>query len=182
MVESSDRQLELINSLIDTHAAEVRGVVLHCKPLQLGSLIESVIADFEPMLDKNQATIKLWLEAELPLLVADPLQLRRVYENLIANALKYNSPGLNITLSAKREGDWVLCTVADDGVGMRKEQSEKLFDLYFRGFQQRQSIGLGLGLYLCRQIITAHGGEIGVNSRLGEGATFWFTLPATASS
>jgi signal transduction histidine kinase len=60
---------------------------------------------------------------------------------------------------------------------MSQQQSAKLFDLYFRGSQKRQSVGLGLGLYLCRQIITAHGGKIGVQTHPGDGATFWFTLP-----
>lgn len=181
IADSSDRQLDLINSLIDSHAAEVRGVVLHCQPLQLSPLIQSAIADLQPMLTKEQAKITNLIEANLPLVNADPLQLGRVYQNLIANALKHNPPGLGLTLDAKHEGDWIRCTVADDGVGMSQEQCEKLFDLYFRGSQKRQSVGLGLGLYLCRQIITAHGGEIGVNSRLGEGTTFWFRLPVAVS-
>jgi signal transduction histidine kinase len=71
----------------------------------------------------------------------------------------------------------MCCTVSDNGVGMSQQQSEHLFDLYFRGGNVRNSLSLGLGLYLCRQIITAHGGEIGVKSAQGEGATFWFTLP-----
>jgi signal transduction histidine kinase len=64
---------------------------------------------------------------------------------------------------------------------MSSQQCEKLFNLYFRGEQKRQSVGLGLGLYLCRQIITAHGGDIGVNSCLGEETTFWFKLPIAVS-
>jgi signal transduction histidine kinase len=181
IADSSDRQLELINSLIETHDAEIRGIVLHCQPLQLSLLVEAAIADLQPMLAKEQAHLTNLIQADLPLVNADPLQLARVYQNLIANALKHNPPSLSITLDAQIEGDWVLCTVTDNGVGMRKEQCEKLFDLYFRGDQKRRSVGLGLGLYLCRQIITAHGGEIGVQSRLGEGTTFWFTLPVAVS-
>lgn len=181
IAESSDRQLELINSLIETHAAEVRGVVVHCQPLQLNLLVQSAIADLQPMLTKEQATLTNLIPNELSLVNADPLQLSRVYQNLIANALNHNPPGLNIKLEAKLEGDWVRCTVMDNGVGMSPQQCEKLFDLYFRGQQKRHSVGLGLGLYLCRQILTAHGGEIGVNSCLGEGTTFWFKLPIAVS-
>ena len=181
IADSSDRQLELINSLIETHAAEIRGIVVHCQPLQLSLLVQSAIADLQPMFAKEQATLTNLILDDLPLVNADPLQLSRVYQNLIANALNHNPPGLNITLDAKLEGDWVHCTVADNGVGMSQQQCEKLFNLYFRGDQKRQSVGLGLGLYLCRQIITAHGGEIGVNSRIGEGTNFWFRLPVALS-
>ncbi|MEG3849476.1 sensor histidine kinase, partial [Microcoleus sp. herbarium19] len=71
----------------------------------------------------------------------------------------------------------ICCTVEDDGAGILPEQCEHLFDLYVRGYQSRHSVGLGLGLYLCRQIIAAHGGEIGAISSPGAGAIFWFTLP-----
>ncbi|MEW6498279.1 MAG: HAMP domain-containing sensor histidine kinase, partial [Cyanobacteriota bacterium] len=181
IADSSDRQLELINSLIDTHAAEIRGVVLHCQPLQLSPLVEAAIADLQPILTKEQTTLTNLIPPDIPLVNADPLQLSRVYQNLIANALNHNPPGLSVALDATVEGDWMRCIVADNGVGMSKEQCERLFDLYFRGSQQRHSVGLGLGLYMCRQIITAHGGEIGVNSDPGKGATFWFTLPLAVS-
>jgi signal transduction histidine kinase len=65
-------------------------------------------------------------------------------------------------------------------VGISQQQSDRLFDLYFRGASIRNSVSLGLGLYLCKLIINAHGGEIGVNSALDVGATFWFTLPISS--
>jgi signal transduction histidine kinase len=111
---------------------------------------------------------------------ADPLQLRRVFENLLTNALNHNPPGLILTLQATVEEEMVHCTVADNGVGMNPEACDHLFERYVRGSRAR-STGIGLGLYLCRQIITAHGGQIGAISAPGAGATFWFTLPLFAS-
>ncbi|NJR61251.1 MAG: sensor histidine kinase, partial [Cyanobacteria bacterium CRU_2_1] len=102
-----------------------------------------------------------------------------VYQNLIANALKHNPPRLTLTLDAQLEENWIRCTVTDDGIGISSEQCDKLFNPYFRGSQKPKSVGLGLGLYLCQQIIQAHGGEIGVQSQIGEGTTFWFTLPVS---
>lgn len=177
MVQSSDRQLNLINSLMEAHASEVQGVVLQRQIVQLHTVVEAAIADLEPMLRENQVLLTNLIAADLPSVNADSTQLWRVYSNLIVNAVKHNPPGLSITLDAIVEGDKIYCTVSDNGVGMSQQQSEHLFDLYFRGGNVRNSLSLGLGLYLCRQIMTAHGGEIGVKSAQGTGATFWFTLP-----
>ncbi|MEH2115042.1 PAS domain-containing sensor histidine kinase [Nostoc sp.] len=177
MIQSSDRQLNLINSLMETHVSEVQGVVLQHQSVQLLPVVKAAIADLEPLLAQNQAKLTNLVSADLPLLNADPTQLWRVFSNLIVNALKHNPPGLLLTINATCKDDMIYCTVSDNGVGISKQQSDRLFDLYFRGASIGNSVGLGLGLYLCKQIIHAHGGEIGVNSALNAGATFWFTLP-----
>ncbi|WP_442948009.1 PAS domain-containing sensor histidine kinase [Nostoc sp.] len=177
MIQSSDRQLNLINSLMETHVSEVQGVVLQHQSVQLLAVVKAAIADLEPLLAQNQAKLTNLVSADLPLVNADPTQLWRVFSNLIVNALKHNPPGLLLTINATRKDDMIYCTVSDNGVGISKQQSDRLFDLYFRGASIGNSVGLGLGLYLCKQIIHAHGGEIGVNSALNAGATFWFTLP-----
>ncbi len=176
MIQSSDRQLNLINSLMEAHVSEMQGVVLQRQSVQLLAVIEAAIADLEPLLAQNQAKLTN-LVSTLPLVNADPTQLWRVFSNLIVNALKHNAPGLLLTINATREGEMIYCTVSDNGVGISQQQSDRLFELYFRGASIRNSVSLGLGLYLCKQIINAHGGEIGVNSALDVGATFWFTLP-----
>ena len=177
MQESNERQLGLINSLIETHAAEVWGLKLNCQPLNLKSLVQSALIDLQPMLDKEAVILRDRISPDLPLVTADSLQLVRLYQNLIGNALKHNPPGFCLTLDAQVENGFLRCTVADNGIGISKEQCDKIFDLYFQGKQKRQSVGLGLGLYLCYHIIQAHGGTIGVESELGAGTTFWFTLP-----
>ena len=207
MATSCERQLNLINSLVESHEYEVWGVPLECQPVSLHQLTQRLVEEWQPMLKSNQATLKNLVSAELPPLYADPNQLWRVFSNLIANALKHNPPGITLTLSAevinqelgereRRQGEvensqsnnqqpttnnkMLRCCVADDGVGMTTEQCDRLFELYTRGTSIRRTAGLGLGLYLCRQIITAHGGEIGVITRPKCGASFWFTLPVLA--
>ncbi len=182
MLQSSDRQLNLINSLLEAHASEIRGVVLKCETLQLSQVVEGAIVDLEPMVAENKATLTNLIPADLPPINADATQLGRVFSNLIVNALKHNPLGLNITLNATLEESIIRCSVQDDGVGMSQDVCEHLFDLYTRGTQARHSLGLGLGLYLCRQIIKAHGGKIGVISSPGTGAKFWFTLPIVQPS
>ncbi|HEY9798690.1 MAG TPA: hybrid sensor histidine kinase/response regulator [Leptolyngbyaceae cyanobacterium] len=207
MATSCERQLNLINSLVESHEYEVWGVPLECQPVSLHQLTQRLVEEWQPMLKSNQATLKNLVSAELPPLYADPNQLWRVFSNLIANALKHNPPGITLTLSAevinqelgereRMQGEvensqsnnqqpttnnkMLRCCVADDGIGMTTERCDRLFELYTRGTSVRRTAGLGLGLYLCRQIITAHGGEIGVITRPKCGATFWFTLPVLA--
>lgn len=197
LIASSERQLALINSLLEAHATEVQGLVLHRQPTQLAPLVDAIVNDFQPFFQQVKTSVSHTVSPDLPPVDVDLLQLRRVYENLISNALKYNPPGLQLTLTAdvmKHEEQkqihfssnlksqtsnsrWLYCTVTDNGVGITQQQSDRLFNLYSRGRDQRRSLSLGLGLYMCRQIITAHGGEIGVISNPGAGSTFWFTLP-----
>ncbi|MUG95088.1 hypothetical protein F7734_23075 [Scytonema sp. UIC 10036] len=96
---------------------------------------------------------------------------------MISNALKHNPHEITLTVDASVKGKKILCCVQDNGVGMSKQQCNRLFELYARGENARFMPGLGIGLYVCRQIITAHGGKIWVKSKLGVGSTFWFTLP-----
>ncbi|NES94997.1 MAG: PAS domain S-box protein [Desertifilum sp. SIO1I2] len=180
MVQSSHAQLHLINSLLETAASEIRGIVLFPKPTQLNEVIQGLAADLEPLIIKHQAFLVQNLPENLPVVDVDCPQLRRVFENLIGNALKHNPPGIKIEIGAEvivAESSVIRFTITDNGVGMSPEDCATIFQLYVRGQTSRHSPGLGLGLYLCRQIITAHGGEIGVDSTLGIGTTFWFTIP-----
>ncbi len=180
MLQSSERQLNLINSLMEAHVSEVQGIVLQLKPVQLYAVVEDAIADLKPILQENQATLTNLVKPDLPQVNGDYIQLWRVFSNLIANSVKHNPPGLDITVNATVEDNnnrySIYCTVTDNGVGIAKQQRDRLFDLYFRGGNVRNSLSLGLGLYLCKQIIQAHGGEIGVESSPNVGSTFWFTL------
>ncbi len=90
----------------------------------------------------------------MPLVNADPSQLWRVFNNLITNALKHNPQGINLILDASVEPNMIRCSVRDNGVGMNLQQSQRLFELYVRGDRARYMFGLGLGLYLFRQIVT----------------------------
>lgn len=208
LLQGSDRQLTLINSLIESHATEIQGIVLHCEPLHLKPVVDSVLFDLQDRFSEKQIQLQHRISDHLPIINADADQLWRVFSNLIENALKHNPHEIELTLDATVLGigsnsnigwgvaEWnsyrlraipttkqkmkepmLFCLVQDNGIGIEPEQCQRLFELYARGFRARYMPGLGLGLYLCKQIIAAHGGEIGVFSAPGEGATFWFTLP-----
>ncbi|MGA7937928.1 MAG: HAMP domain-containing sensor histidine kinase [Kovacikia sp.] len=177
MVASSDRQLTLINSLLDVGTTDMGESKLQLQSLCLNTLVQSAIADLEPLLQESQATLSNQIPSDLPLVTADATQIWRVLSNLIANALSHNPPGVALTLNATAEVGMIRCYVEDNGIGMSRAECDRVFDLYNRGSQARRSSGLGLGLYLCRKIIAAHKGKMGVISIPGKGATFWFTLP-----
>ncbi|MFP4099671.1 sensor histidine kinase [Coleofasciculus sp.] len=177
LIENSDRQLTLINALSEDHFNQGRKIELHCQPLCLNELLSQILADLQPLFSSNQAQLTTVIPQTLPPVKADPTQLRCVFHHLLTNALKHNLPGVKITLTVRVERDMLHCAIADDGIGMSKQQCDRLFKLYVRGLYSQHLTGIGLGLYLCRQIINAHGGQISVTSVPTEGSTFNFSLP-----
>ena len=203
LLNGSNRQLALIHSLHEAYTTEVQGIMLHCEPIELKPLVAAVLGDWHHELNKKRVQLTNRITDGLPLLYADSNQLWRVFSNLIGNSLKHNPHGIQLTLEVAMvepqhlsrvlarwqrtgispiqqlptQGSQLLCVVQDNGQGLSPDQVQRLFEPYTRGTQARYMPGLGLGLYLCKQIITAHGGDIGVVSNPNQGAAFWFTLP-----
>ncbi|MCG8367357.1 MAG: DUF3365 domain-containing protein [Pseudanabaenales cyanobacterium] len=182
--KSCDRQLKLMNSLMEVQSSDVWRIALQFEPIDLSQLTEDLKIAYEAKLLAADATLENHISAGLPMIQADANQLQRVFENLIDNALKYNPKGVAIALNATMcNGDqsMISCTVSDNGIGVDPRKSEELFKIYSRGYASRQTSGYGLGLYICRKIVEAHGGNIGVKTLLNGGAEFWFTLPLSGS-
>jgi two-component system, sensor histidine kinase and response regulator len=198
MISSSERQLQMLEWLLESHLTEVQGMPLQCQSIDLTELVQGIIQDLDPLIQAHQVTLTSQITSPLPHVNVDAAQLRRVFENLITNALKHNEPGIELTIAAaqvdsasqerKDSNDgtgetvnqWVKCQIRDNGLGMTQAEGDSLFDLYTQGNSLRPSLGIGLGLHLCRLIVAAHGGQIGVISTPHQGATFWFTLPVAA--
>jgi signal transduction histidine kinase len=178
LLAGSDRQLNLINSILSAYQAEHDVFRLNCQRVEVSVLVEAVLADLAAMLEENQVVLSNRIAGGFAVW-ADADQLWRVFANLITNAVVHSPKGVHIVLDAtlQRTG-FLCCTVKDSGVGVSLPQQRRLFELYYRGEQSRYAPGLGLGLYLCRKIVLAHGGEMGIISELGQGSSFWFTLPA----
>jgi len=177
MVQSCSRQLKLIESLTATQQFDVQSASLVMKPLSLYKLVKNILIERAPIFNQHRVKVKQFLAADLPLVNADAQQLWRVFGNLIDNAVKYNQPGFILTVEVKQDGKMVRCILADNGAGIPPQQCARLFEPYTRGVGVKSGQGMGLGLHICRQIVSAHGGQIGVESELGKGARFWLTLP-----
>ncbi|MEH2392378.1 MAG: PAS domain S-box protein [Nostoc sp.] len=182
MIQGNDRQLTMINSLLEINSCEKQGIDIKLEPVQFSNLLGGTFAQLEPILTQNQATLKNLVPADLPLVMADGTLLQKVLANLVAHSLQNNPPGLNFILSATVEAGMIRIQIQDNGVGMSKLECDRLFDLHVRDPQDCCSTSIGLKMYLCRKVIKAHGGEIGVTNNRKRGLTFWFTLPLFTSS
>jgi signal transduction histidine kinase len=122
-------------------------------------------------------SLELEIENQGVMVKADPMRLGQVFDNLINNASKY-APGSRVVVNLMEKDDQARITVSDDGPGIEKEHLEKIFQRFYRVPETRMAVrGSGLGLYICRQIIVAHQGNITAESEMGSGTTFHITLP-----
>ena len=176
--EESDRLTDLIDSLLTASRLQAEGGMrLYRSEVQLNVLAERAVERFKQHTTRHK--FKLAFPKNYPSVFADESKLRQVLDNLISNAIKYSPDGGLIEVGGRTEGDSVAVFVRDQGVGLSEIEQERVFERFYRadGALSRRSAGTGLGLYLSRAIILAHGGAITVASAPGKGAAFTFTLP-----
>ncbi len=181
MAQSGQIQLCKLDSLLEAYRNKTEGVTLEPQPTQLLPLIQAAVAQLKPLFEQNQTDLRLEMPV-LPPVNADPTQLERVLKHLLVNAVKHNPPGIQVTIQAEAAADHLRCTIADQGRGLSEAEQLRLFDLKTTEGAHRQLTGISVGLCLCHQIVAAHGGQIGVDTVLGVGSRFWFTLPLAPRS
>jgi signal transduction histidine kinase len=166
--------LGMINDLLDVEKMESGGAKLQYDVLDASTLINSVVAQVATLAAESQTRIVTQL-APLPPFAGDQGKLSRTLVNLIANAIKFTRKGV-VTVGASLSGDAdVRFFVTDTGAGIPAEAFGKIFEKF--GQLDSSKVGTGLGLAFCKLAVEAHGGEIGVESTIGNGSTFWFTVP-----
>jgi signal transduction histidine kinase len=173
--EEADRLRELIDNLMDSSRLQSGSLSMSFQPLRLDTLLK----DISMRARTRQANLNIELKIETPglLISGDPTRLAQVFDNIINNAIKY-APGSDLTITLEKYADQARILIKDSGPGIPKDQLEKIFQRFYRVPSQNTSIrGTGLGLFICRQIIQAHHGEIDADSREGQGATFFIYLP-----
>ena len=179
IAESGERLLKLVNQILDVSKLDSGRFELHPASVDLRPMVASLIDQLRPLATKKQIALEVEIAPDLPTITADPDRLERVLTNLLSNAVKFTPEGGSVRVRLTRNGESVRCEVSDTGIGIPAEDLPHLFERFRRASnaQKRRVKGTGLGLYISKAIVEAHGGEIGVESRLGEGTTFWFTLP-----
>ena len=177
-LRSSRRLSRLIESLLDVGQLEAGNAVLHKAQGSINSIIAEAVEEIHPVSEAKGQVLHFSLEpADLPMIEMDVDMIRRVLINLLENAVKYTRGGGQITVGATRRPGEVCVSVSDTGPGIPAREQQRIFDKFARLHKEGYSKGLGLGLAFCRLAIEAHGGRIWVESEVGQGATFSFTLP-----
>ncbi|MCL6432528.1 MAG: GAF domain-containing protein [Anaerolineae bacterium] len=180
IVAAAERMNTMIQDLVDAARAEAGQIRLECRPVDLRASALALKERLAPGLETGRIDIEI--PEDLPQVWADPGRLDRIFGNLWSNALKYSAAGTRVTVSARVEDGWVVTSVTDRGPGISPEELPRLFERYFRGAAGRErGEGVGLGLYITRRLVEAHGGRIWVESQVGVGSTFSFSLPVASA-
>jgi two-component system sensor histidine kinase BaeS len=168
----------LVDDLRTLALSETGSLPLHREPTDVAVLASEVAASFRPAAEAAGVAVEAALDDDLPLLDVDPVRTREVLSNLVANALRYTPSGGRVALSgAVAAPGRVRLSVTDTGTGIAPDVLPHVFDRFWKSPDSR---GSGLGLPIAKNLVEAHGGEIGAESPPGGGTTIWLTLPVEA--
>ena len=184
-VNGSEYLMNLLDDILDITKIETGELTLHFGMLEFSDVINDALPLVRGMLQDKPIELRLEIEDDIPPLMADRLRVRQILLNLLSNAVKFTKEGF-ISIKAHSDKDWVYITVKDTGIGIAKEDLSLIFQDYQQilmrsnqgvGKERRRHLGTGLGMPITQALVTLHGGQINIESELGQGATFTFTLP-----
>ena len=180
VVASGKRLSNLVNDILDFSKLKNRNLTLHSRPVDLYSMAEVVLTLSQPLLGKKDLELVNAIDKDLPAALADENRLEQILHNLVGNAIKFTDAG-KVTLSAIEQNNGLIISVNDTGIGIDKSHFVTVFDSFeqVQGHGERSHSGTGLGLAVSKQLVELHGGSITVESEVGKGSTFRFSLPVT---
>ena len=174
--EEAERLDRILEELLDIGRIESGKAPMELRPVPPQAMVSDAVEQYRNAARDGGVSLAVALPEDLPRVWVDPSRIAHVFANLLSNALKYTLPGGTISVSAKEEGEFVRVRVSDTGVGIPERYLPRIFEQFFRVPEQGPGTGVGLGLAIVKDIVEAHGGTVGVESREGTGSTFQFTL------
>jgi signal transduction histidine kinase len=178
-----DRQERLVTDLLDVARIQTSGLALNMRPADVVALVVEAVQELHYVEPTRTVTVQI-PERPLDPVLADSGRLRQVVINYLANAFKYSSPGTPVHVRVALDGAYARVEVQDEGPGLSADQHQRIWERYQRATGTPPlsdgDTGLGLGLYISRDIVERHGGSVGLESTPGQGATFWFMVPIDA--
>lgn len=182
MIRSHQNSLRLVETLLDVYRNETEGLQLQLAPINLAVLAEDVATSLLSLSTNRRVYLNLHFgESDFRKFLwvnGDDFQLRRVFTNLLTNAINHSPRGAKVEVVLATQSAYQVVQVIDSGAGIRLDEKPYLFERFYQGQSDRLATGSGLGLYLSRQIIEAHGGTIWAENQPPQGAVFGFRLPA----
>jgi signal transduction histidine kinase len=179
---STDRLVELVDDLLDVARIDVGEVDMHRRPIDISEAVRETAQLMGPRIAAKAQVLGIYVAPTLPPAMADPARVRQIVGNLLTNAHQYTPERGRIHIGVESDRAWVRLVVADSGVGMTEEETERAFDRFYRGTGGATSPGSGLGLSIVRSLVELHGGAIEVGSRPGQGTVFSVLLPAAPAA
>lgn len=177
---SNERMVYLINDLLNVTRIEEGKYLYKPSLAQIEDIIDQLVENHSPILKKKKINLKIEKsKVKIPTTAVDLEKITLAIENLLDNAIKYTPEGGNIFITLEKKEKDIFISIQDTGVGIPKDQQPRLFSKFFRAANvvRMETEGSGLGLFICKNIIEAHGGTIGFTSEEGKGSTFYFNLP-----
>lgn len=170
----------LIDDIVDVSRMESKKMKFYMENIDLRNIIENAVRDMKLLANEKQIKILENLPTRPVYVKADEIRMAQVFSNLIDNSIKFSANGGKITINVKKERGNLSVNISDTGPGIPKKHHKKIFEKFYQvdSSTSRAFGGTGLGLPICKSIIEKHGGDIWVESKVGEGSTLHFTLPA----
>lgn len=179
--DQSKKLLEQVSSLLDLAKIQASQFTVQKTPTNLSKLIQDVTTVFLPQAEIKKISLATNLDNNLPNVMADQLRISQALNNLISNSLKFTPSGGKVTINVvQKESNYIEISVSDTGIGIEKGKQKSLFTKFYQVLDNNNGSnqqGSGLGLYITKHIIEAHGGKINLTSLPGKGTTISFTIP-----
>jgi two-component system sensor histidine kinase/response regulator len=172
--------LKLINSWLRVISVDVNKLKESFAQISITEPISNALESVAPLAIRKNIEIVSSINDKLPPIIGDSLSLSEVFLNIIGNSIKYSPDGIKVTLKAEVQGDQLVVSIKDGGIGISQDDLPHIFDGFYRGKSGQAITGHGIGLAVARQIVDAHNGSINVKSELGKGTTFIVNLPISA--
>ena len=179
IINNANRQMRMIDDLLDVSKIEAGVMDMYLGPVDIVALAKETVNSLKHHTEEKKIKMDVSSDRESLVIRADPEQTRRIFTNLIVNAIKFTPDNGGINVRVEEAGAEVRISVADTGIGISEEDQEKIFEKFYRGsdIRARRKGGSGLGLVITKGLVEAQGGRIWVKSKLNKGSTFYFTLP-----
>ena len=177
-LRNTEKLLKLINDILDVSRLDSDTMTFNMEKLNLVEILGEISEDIKPAVEDKNLALIIRIPQKLPPILGDRYRLEQVLKNLAVNAVKFTDQG-SITIKAKEEEKQILISVEDTGIGIADDELKKIFTKFYQVYtsNDRKSEGAGLGLFICREIITKHNGKIWAESKSGKGSKFVMEIP-----